>query len=62
MAVYRLEILKPLFEKSLKGEISRQDVLAEITPKKMISWKPAVSSQDTEKFIPRRGFVRVLDE
>lgn len=57
MTDYCLVFLKPLFEKSLRGEISRQEVLAEIVPEKIIEWKPSEASQDTEQFGPRRGFV-----
>jgi hypothetical protein len=34
ITAYSLEVLKPLFEKSLKGGISRQDVLADILPER----------------------------
>lgn len=56
MAGYCLEILKPLFEKSMRGEISRQEVLSEISPEKMM-WKSAEATQDNEELTPRRGFV-----
>lgn len=57
MAGYCLEVLKPLFEKALRGEISRQDVLAEIMSENMMKWKSLEDAQDNEQFGSRRGFV-----
>ncbi|KAK2734482.1 hypothetical protein FQN55_002652 [Onygenales sp. PD_40] len=57
---YCLDVLKPLFERAVSGEISRQNVLEQITPKKAIAWKPVDSSTgvvDIDKPRPRRGFV-----
>jgi hypothetical protein len=56
-----MEVLKPLFEKSLRGEISRQDVLAEILPEKMMAWKPAEAFQETEQLGLQQGFVARID-
>jgi hypothetical protein len=38
MCRYCVEVLQPLFEKSLKGEVSRSEVLAEISQERMSVW------------------------
>jgi hypothetical protein len=55
-------VLKPLFEKALAGEVSRQDVLDEITLEKSTAWKPidAYTGVVAEQPRPQRGFVRRL--
>lgn len=60
MCFYCLEVLKPLFEKALSGEISRQDGLDEITLEKATAWKPidAYTEVTAEQPRPQRGFVR----
>ena len=59
LSCYCLDVLKPLFERALSGEISRQDVLNEITPQKLIVWKPVDASTDVAAGpMSRRGFVR----
>ncbi|KAK2813701.1 hypothetical protein FQN50_000099 [Emmonsiellopsis sp. PD_5] len=60
ISCYCLDVLKPLFERAVSGEISRQDVLEQITPTKAIAWKPVDSSNglvDIGKPKPQRGFV-----
>ncbi|KAH1897219.1 hypothetical protein KXV57_000759 [Aspergillus fumigatus] len=53
-------VLKPLVEKALSGEISRQDGLDEITLEKATAWKPidAYTEVTAEQPRPQRGFVR----
>ncbi|KAF4158536.1 hypothetical protein CNMCM6069_003922 [Aspergillus lentulus] len=60
MCFYCLEVLKPLFDKALSGEVSRQDVLDEITLEKATEWKPidAYTRVTGEQQRPQRGFVR----
>jgi hypothetical protein len=62
MCFYSLEVLKPLFEKALAGEVSRQDVLDEIKLEKATAWKPidAYTGVTGEQPRPQRGFVRRL--
>ncbi|KAJ5158523.1 uncharacterized protein N7500_008174 [Penicillium coprophilum] len=56
---YCLDVLKPLFERAILGEISRQDVLDEITSEKFSVWKPTDASTDVGvEPRPARGFVR----
>ncbi|KAL3475987.1 hypothetical protein BJX99DRAFT_258881 [Aspergillus californicus] len=55
---YCLEVLEPLLKRVLVGEISRQDVLREITFEKVRAWKPAEASDEgISELRPRRGFV-----
>jgi hypothetical protein len=54
-------VLKPLFERAISGEISRQDVLDKITPEKFIAWKLTDASTGvTAEPRPARGFVRKI--
>ena len=58
LSCYCLDVLKPLFERALSGEISRQDVLDEITPQNLIEWKPVDASTGVAAGpMSRRGFV-----
>jgi hypothetical protein len=55
---YCLSVLKPLFDSALSGEISRQDVVGEITFKKAIAWEPVDASPGViAEPRTRRGFV-----
>lgn len=55
---YCLEVLEPLFERALAREISRQDVLQEITPMKLRAWNPGhFSDKVATEPMPRRGYV-----
>lgn len=38
MCWYCVEVLQPLFEKSRNGEVSRSEVLAEISKEKLTAW------------------------
>lgn len=61
LSCYCLEVLKPLFERAISGEISRQDVLDEITFQKYIAWKLVDASTGvTAEPRPARGFVRKI--
>lgn len=57
MSGYCLEVLKPLLEKSVAGDVSPQDVLAEATLEKMMAWKPVETPRKVAETRPRRGFV-----
>lgn len=59
MSCYCFDVLKPLFERTLSGEISRQDVLEEITFDKAMAWKLVDASTGVAaEPRPQRGFVR----
>ena len=61
LSCYCLDVLNPLFERAISGEIPRQDVLDEITYQKYIAWELAEASTDvTAKPRPARGFVRKI--
>ena len=43
---YCVEVLQPLFRRAISGEISRDDVLKEISPQKLAAWSPSHVSHD----------------
>jgi hypothetical protein len=57
ICAYYLEILQPLFARSLSGEVSRGDVLAEVTREKIMAWRSVVVPEEFIDLRPQRGFV-----
>lgn len=57
ICAYYLEILQPLFARSLSGEVSRGDLLAKITSEKIMAWKSVVAPGEFIDLRPQRGFV-----
>lgn len=57
ICAYYLEILQPRFARSLSGEVSRGDVLAEITREKIMAWRSVVVPGDFIDLRPQRGYV-----
>ncbi|KAJ5998539.1 hypothetical protein N7451_006349 [Penicillium sp. IBT 35674x] len=62
ICAYYLEVLPPLFAKTSCGEISRDDVLAEITCEKIMKWKSVVirGAGDVTNVRLQRGFVKSM--
>jgi hypothetical protein len=58
ISCYCLKVLRPLFERALSGEISRQEVMEETTPEKVIAWQPVDDSPGVAaEPRPQQGFV-----
>jgi hypothetical protein len=57
ICAYYIEVLQPLFARSLSGEVSRRDVLAEVTSEKIMAWKSVVAPGEPIDLRPQRGFV-----
>lgn len=60
ICAYYLEVLQPLFAMSLSGEISREDVLAEITCEKIMAWISVVTPGGLMDLGPQRAFVKSM--
>ncbi|KAJ5951068.1 uncharacterized protein N7479_009481 [Penicillium vulpinum] len=57
ICTYYLEVLQPLIARSLSGELSRGDVLAEVTRERIMAWKSVATPGEFMNPRPERGFV-----
>ncbi|CAI7639200.1 unnamed protein product [Penicillium pancosmium] len=57
ICAYYLKVLQPLFARSLSGELSREDVLAEVTREKIMTWISVVMLGELMSLGPQRGVV-----
>ncbi|KAJ5704463.1 hypothetical protein N7536_000152 [Penicillium majusculum] len=57
---YYLNVLEPLFVRALSGDISRENVLAEVTREKIMAWISVVAPGGSVDLEPERGSVKSM--
>ncbi|CAI7607135.1 unnamed protein product [Penicillium bialowiezense] len=60
ICAYYLKVLQPLFARALSGDISREDVLAEVTRERIMAWISVVAPGGSMNLEPHRGSVKSM--